>query len=131
MLNSNSIKLFLIIAVIAIFWGVQISLINFNNNAGFTPPVQTVSLQETNKRWQLSLLDHSIGVEKQQLSQLTQIATETGKRIPVGIYMQAEESIRTFAGQLGNKWQQVINEDTFETVRCWADDLVTELDNQE
>ncbi|MBM7855703.1 aminoglycoside phosphotransferase family enzyme [Desulfohalotomaculum tongense] len=136
MLNHKVIKLCLFAAVMVIFLAAHISLQNFNQDTGFTPPLQMVSLRQIDDSgWRLAVLGHSYNLQSQQLDKLSRLLSRYHFQIPAEqLYQLVEVKCRLWyrngqnaVEELGDSWQRVLDGETLRAVKCRAANLVKEF----
>ncbi|MBO8136731.1 MAG: hypothetical protein H0Z40_01120 [Desulfotomaculum sp.] len=135
MLRRIPIKLCILAALVAVFFGVQVSLYNFNQDTGLTPPVKIFRFQKVDDiSYEISFLSHNWQVNKKQIYKITKMLEECGSKAETG-WQKVNQKCRAiadkgrkFSEEAVHKWKQVINDESLKTVKCWADEIFSELD---
>ncbi|MEG6614848.1 hypothetical protein V6C27_00170 [Peptococcaceae bacterium 1198_IL3148] len=128
MLNrKRNIVIFLTLAVIVVFMGIQTSLVNFNQDLGYQQPVKAFECYQTTEGLYISALNISTHVQKDQLASLLQPVTAAINNFPKE---EIEQYQQIAIIKITTWWEQITNSNPLETVRCLTQDILDKVDSK-
>lgn len=125
LLRNRNIFFFLLLAAVAIFTGVQISLANFNQDIGYPQPIEAFDCDQTTAGWHISLLNYNVEVQKSQVDYLVhkvqqpatavwqqtqQWATTTIQELPTKLPAEEWQNYQQIALKQIENWRQLTNQ---------------------
>jgi hypothetical protein len=128
MLNRKSnILIIITLAVIAVCMGIQTSLANLNRDLGYQQPQEALDYQQTIDGWHFSFLNIPVEVQKDQVAKVVQPVTNAIHNFPVE---ELEQYQQIALDKAATWWQQAINSNPVETVRCLTNNIIDKVDSR-